>query len=127
MLKLALGIDLQETIVLTDSLESLAISNIDPSITQESLEMEKNADYQIAYNFTQQRRLEYKLERAKALPTIGAFVNYGTQAFGEDFKFFEKSMKVFEASKATMYDPSKFLLDPKQFLLYPYALVFLAR
>lgn len=78
MLKLALGIDLQETIVLTDSLESLAISNIDPSITQESLEMEKNADYQIAYNYTQQRRLEYKLERAKALPTIGAFVNYGT-------------------------------------------------
>ncbi len=69
MLKLALGIDLENVIILTDSLKDLAIANLDPSLTEETLDMEKNADYQIAYNFTQQRRLEYKLERAKALPS----------------------------------------------------------
>lgn len=100
MLKLALGIDLNNSIVLTDTLESLAMANLDPSLTEESLEMEKNADYQIAYNFTQQRRLEYKLERAKALPSIGAFMNYGTQAFGDEFRFFNNNTPWFQQSVA---------------------------
>jgi outer membrane protein TolC len=100
MLKLALGIDLENTVILTDSLRSLAVVNLDPSVTNETLELEKNADYQIAYNFTQQRRLEYKLERAKALPSIGAFMNYGTQAFGEDFQFFNSGTPWFQQSTA---------------------------
>jgi outer membrane protein TolC len=100
MLKLALGIDLQNTVMLTESLESLAVSNIDPSLNEETLDLDKNTDYRIAYNFTQQRRLEYKLERSKALPSIGAFMNYGTQAFGENFQFFNNNTPWFQQSAA---------------------------
>jgi outer membrane protein TolC len=100
MLKLALGIDLANSITLTESLENLALSNLDPSVTEEALDIEKNTDYQIAFNFTEQRRLEYKLERAKALPSVGAFMNYGTQAFGENFQFFNNNTPWFQQSVA---------------------------
>ncbi|WP_298949852.1 TolC family protein [uncultured Nonlabens sp.] len=89
MLKLALGIDLQKSVYLEEDLASLALKNMDPAINKNTLELEKNTDFQIAINFTEQRRLEYKLERAKALPTLGGFVNYGIQSFGEDFVFFD--------------------------------------
>lgn len=100
MFQLALGIELNTTVVLTDNLESLTIKNIDPSITKNALELESNVDYQIAYNFTQQRRLEYKLEKSKGLPTINGFVNYGTQTFDNDFVFFNNNTQWFQQSIA---------------------------
>jgi outer membrane protein TolC len=69
-----------------------------PAIVNETLDLEKNADYQIAYNFTQQRRLEYKLEQAKYLPTLSGFVNLGTQSFGDDFTFFNNNNRWFAQS-----------------------------
>lgn len=100
MLKLALGIELQTPISLTEDLAALALKNMDPSMTKGSLELEKNTDFQIATNLTEQRRLEYKLERAKALPTLSGFVNYGAQSFGEDFVFFDSDNRWFGQSVA---------------------------
>lgn len=100
MLKLALGVELTTSLTLTDDLESLAMSNIDPTVTEESLDVETTVDYQIAYNFTQQRRLEYKLEKAKGLPTVSGFVNYGTQTFDNDFVFFNNNQQWFQQSVA---------------------------
>lgn len=100
MLKLALGIEIATPLTLTDNLESLTMSNIDPAVTEKSLEVESTVDYQIAYNFTQQRRLEYKLERAKGLPTVSGFVNYGTQTFNDDFVFFNNNQQWFQQSIA---------------------------
>ncbi|WP_124979354.1 TolC family protein [Nonlabens xiamenensis] len=100
MLKLALGIALDTPVTLESDLESLALKHMDPSLTSSSLEMEKNTDYQIAYNFTEQRRLEYKLERAKALPTLSGFVNYGVNAFDDEFVFFDSDTRWFGQSIA---------------------------
>ena len=100
MLKLALGIPLETTITLTDDLETLAKENMDMAMTQPELELEKNVDYQIAYNLTEQRRLEYKLERSKSLPSLGAFVNYGINSFGEDFVFLDANNAWFDQSTA---------------------------
>ncbi|MEN8816996.1 MAG: TolC family protein [Nonlabens sp.] len=100
MLKLALGIELDTPIILTEDLAALALKNMDPSITTNSLELEKNTDFQIATNFTEQRRLEYKLERAKALPTLSGFLNYSTQSFGEDFVFLDRNNPWFSQSVA---------------------------
>jgi outer membrane protein len=98
MLKLALGIDLQTPLSLTDDLAVLALKNMDPSMTVNSLELEKNTDFQIATNFTEQRRLEYKLERAKALPILSGFVNYGVNSFNDDFTFLDSDNKWFGQS-----------------------------
>ncbi|MGJ8683724.1 MAG: TolC family protein [Nonlabens sp.] len=100
MLKLALGIELETPVTLNDDLESLALSNIDPSVTDDSIEVEGTVDYQIAYNFTQQRRLEHKLELAKGLPTISGFVNYGTQTFDDNFVFSNNNQQWFQQSIA---------------------------
>jgi len=87
MFQLALGIDLASNVRLADNLESLAIKTIDPSLTNQNLNLEQSVDYQIAYNMTEQRRLEYKLERSKALPTVTGFINYSANAFSDDFVF----------------------------------------
>ncbi|AZQ42941.1 TolC family protein [Nonlabens ponticola] len=100
MFQLALGIDLAADVALSEDLESLAVKTIDLALTGQNLDMEQAVDYQIAYNFTEQRRLEYKLERAKALPRVSGFVNYGTQAFDEDFVFFDSSTPWFQQSTA---------------------------
>jgi len=100
MLKLGLGIDLKTLVTLTDDLPTLAIKNMDPSVSSTSLELEKNADFQIATNFTEQRRLEYKLERVKALPTLSGFLNYGINSFNDDFTFLNSDNRWFGQSIA---------------------------
>lgn len=100
MLKLALGIELQTPISLTDDLAALAIKNMNPSMTNNSLELEKNTDFQIATNFTEQRRLEYKLERSKALPKLSGFINYGINSFNNDFTFLDSDNKWYGQSIA---------------------------
>lgn len=98
MLQLALGIELTQPIYLTDNLESLAVKTIDPALTNTNLNLDQSIDYRIAQNFSEQRRLEYKLERSQALPKISAFVNYGTQTFDDNFVFFNNNTRWFQQS-----------------------------
>jgi len=98
MLKLALGIELVNNLILTEDLDALALMNMTPAIVNETLDLEKNTDYQIAFNFTEQRRLEYKLERAKYLPSLSGFVDLGTQSFGNDFRFLNNNTRWFAQS-----------------------------
>ena len=39
-----------------------------------------------------------KLEKSKNLPTLNAFVNYGTQAFSNEFTFFDSDQRLFQSS-----------------------------
>jgi outer membrane protein TolC len=60
--------------------------------------VEENVDYKIAYNLTEQRNLEMKLEKSRALPTLKAFINYGTQANSDDFSFLNGDQRWFQSS-----------------------------
>ncbi len=94
---LLLGRSLTEPFVLTDNLETLAAQHL----LEEPLEefrLENSIDYQIAWNQKEQKRLELKLEKSKYLPTLNAFVNYSTNAFGNDFEFFSTTQEWFDAS-----------------------------
>lgn len=93
MLKVSLGLDIDDTLVLTDSLETVTLSDLSLAASEETFDVAKNIDYQIAKNFTEQRELEYKLERSKALPTLAANLNFGYNAFSNQFPFFEKDQK----------------------------------
>jgi outer membrane protein len=93
MLKINLGIDIDEQLLLTDKLENLTIANLDPSFSQEEFNTADNINYQIALNFQEQRQLEYKLEKSKALPTLSANINVGYNAFGNQFQFFEQNQR----------------------------------
>ncbi|WP_378181410.1 TolC family protein [Aquimarina sp. SS2-1] len=98
MFNLTIGVDVDSTTILADNLDSLTIKNVDPSIGLKPFAIENNIDYRLGYLLTEQRRLELKLEKSKALPKLSAFVNYGTAAFDNDFVFFESETRWFQSS-----------------------------
>lgn len=94
---LLLGRDLTAAFTLTEDLEALAAQHLMKQPKEEFL-LENSVDYRIAFNQKEQKRLELKLEKSKYLPTLGAFVNYSTNAFGNTFEFFNSSQDWYDAS-----------------------------
>ena len=93
MLKILLGIDINDELKLTDKLDNLTVANLDLAISQKDFNVSNNIDYQMGLNFQEQRQLEYKLQKSKALPSLGANVNFGYNAFANQFAFFTPSQK----------------------------------
>ncbi len=98
MFNLALGLDVNSKSILKENLETLASQNMDLAIAQAPLTIENNVDYKLAYNLTEQRSLELKLERSRALPSVSAFVNYGTAANSDSFSFLDSDQAWFQSS-----------------------------
>ncbi|WP_109301601.1 TolC family protein [Aquimarina sp. AU474] len=98
MFNLAIGVDVNSNTTLSDDLDSLTMKNMDQSVTTTPFIMENNVDYRLAFLLTEQRRLELKLEKSRALPRLSAFVNYGTSAFDNDFVFFDSDTRWFQSS-----------------------------
>ena len=98
LLRATLGLPLTAELILTDELDTLILragEEINPDIT---LDLQKQIDVRIAENFTEQRRLEWQLERSRALPSLSAFANYRTQAFSNDFTFTDNTQQWFQSS-----------------------------
>jgi outer membrane protein TolC len=93
MLKISLGIDIYDGLKLTDKLDNLTVTNLDLAFSQKEFDVTNNVDFQMATNFQEQRELEYKLQKAKALPTLAANVNFGYNAFGNQFAFFTSNQR----------------------------------
>jgi outer membrane protein TolC len=93
MLKITLGIEINDQLIVTDKLESLTRSSLGTTLTLNEFNSYNNIDYQIATNFQKRRELELKLERSKALPTLAANVNFGYNSFANEFNFFSSNQK----------------------------------
>lgn len=98
MLKVNLGIDIDDTLTLTDKLELLAQNNLDLALKSTEFDPKGNINYLISQNFVDQRNLEMKLQKSKALPTLAAGVNFGYNSFGNTFSFFNSSQRYFNYS-----------------------------
>ncbi|MEL4306855.1 TolC family protein [Joostella sp. CR20] len=98
MLNLALGIPVDASVTLEDSLESLTMESVSVALTDSEFSFENNVDYRIAKNLTEQRDLELKLEKSKALPSLNGFINYGTAAYDNEFIFFDSETSWFQSS-----------------------------
>ncbi|WP_103069828.1 TolC family protein [Aquimarina sediminis] len=98
MFNLTLGVPVDSNIVLSDNLDGLALKNMEQSVIGKPFIMENNIDYRLAYLVTEQRRLELKLEKSRALPSLSAFVNYGTQANSNSFTFLDSDQRWFQSS-----------------------------
>ncbi|MBW1296152.1 TolC family protein [Aquimarina litoralis] len=98
MFNLTIGVDVDSNTVLSDNLDNLTTKNIDNSVGLKPFVIENNIDYRLGYLLTEQRRLELKLEKSRALPTLSAFVNYGTQANSDSFTFLENDQRWFQSS-----------------------------
>ena len=87
LLKITLGLDIDDDLTLTEKLDDLTIKNVDLALAEEDFNVNNNIDYKIAENFKEQRRLEYKSQKSTALPSLSANVNFGYNAFSNTFTF----------------------------------------
>lgn len=98
MLNLALGNPINTKLILKDSLDSLAETNIKLELIAQDFNFTNHVDFKIAENDLETKRLMVKLEQSKALPSLYAFINYGTQAFSNSFTFFNNEQRWFQSS-----------------------------
>jgi len=97
-LKIAMGIDISKDIMLTEKLDDLAVQNLDLAMLSQEYDSKNSIDYKIQQNNEESKRLLLKLERFRALPTIGAQVNYGTNTFANQFDFINTNQRWFNYS-----------------------------
>ncbi|WP_435182310.1 TolC family protein [Cellulophaga omnivescoria] len=98
MLNLVMGLELDNPTKLTEDLDILTEKQIDFNLIESSFNLENNVDYKMALNLNEQRALELKLEKSKALPTLNAFVNFGYTAYSQEFDFLKKETDWFNSS-----------------------------
>lgn len=97
MLHLLLGVALDQSIALTDDLSKLAAQELLEPV-DEAFTAEKNIDYRLGVNFQEQKRLELKLQKSYALPSLNTFVNYNSIAFADTFAFTQSQQQWFDSS-----------------------------
>lgn len=98
MLKVNLGIEIEDELTLTDKLDDLTQKNLDLALKSTDFNATSNINYVITQNFVEQRNLEMKLEKSKALPSLSAGLNFGYNSFGNKFTFFNSDQKYFNYS-----------------------------
>ncbi|MDP3360294.1 MAG: TolC family protein [Lutibacter sp.] len=98
MLNITLGMDINASVILTDSLENLAKENIKLELLSSDLTIENHIDFKIAKNTETANELFVKLEQSRALPTLKSFVNFGYAGYGQDFDFMKKEQRWFDYS-----------------------------
>lgn len=98
MLNLVLGLPIDSPTVLTENLDDLTQSKIDLGLIDSEFNIENNVDYKMAINLNEQRFLELKLAKSRALPTLNAFVNYGGNSFSNNFNFLNSGQQWFGSS-----------------------------
>ena len=87
-LKLIVGVSLDETITLTDSLQTLLDSSV--KFQLEEAQIKNRLEYQMASMSVELKKLDMRRYQTDKLPTVAAFASVGSSAMGADFNAFEE-------------------------------------
>ena len=87
-LKLILGIPLEETLVLSDSLPALLSQNQNLKIQEPNIE--NRLELQLAETQTRLMKLDLRRYQSQFVPSISAFGSYSENAFRDEFNFFDE-------------------------------------
>lgn len=98
MLNLVMGISIDAPTKLSEDLDVLAQKQINLALLESDFKIENNVDYKLVENLNDQRYFEHKLAKSRALPTLNAFVNYGSSAFADNFNFLNGDQQWFDSS-----------------------------
>ena len=98
MLNLAMGIAVENQLILEDSLTSLALQFYDEEILTKTIPVEENIDVKIAANSAEAAAIFVRLEKAKALPSLTGFLNYGASGNSDKFTFFNEEQIYYSQS-----------------------------
>lgn len=99
ILKLLLGIELDDKIVLNDDIESIIVKSIDPDLANTDFNVEENIDYKIALNAKKGSETLLRLEKVKALPRISAFISGAYNGYNESFKITDPKQNWYGSSQ----------------------------
>lgn len=91
MLKISLGTELKNKLELTDNLDSITQKSYD--LVNPTFNINNNIDFLMGQNNVNKFRLLHKLEKSKYLPSLAANLNFGYNAFGNEFTFFNSSQR----------------------------------
>ncbi len=86
ILKLLLGIELNDDLILKDNIETVAIKNINPSLVNQEFKVSENIDYKIALNASEGNKKRLQLEKFKSLPTVSAYISGSYNGYNESFR-----------------------------------------
>ena len=98
MFNLIVGLPIETQTTLSESLDGLTQSQIDFNLLETPFAIENNVDFKLMNNLNEQRSLELKLAKSKALPSINGFVNYGASSFSNEFNFLSNEADWFDSS-----------------------------
>ena len=98
MLNLALGIPVETKVALTEDLDALAIQFYDLQLLEANIPVEENIDVRMAENTAEAAAIYVRLEKAKALPTLTGFLNYGTTGYSDKFTFLSSDQEYYDQS-----------------------------
>lgn len=93
MLKITIGMPIEEQLTLSNSLQELTENKIELINKEAGFSLENTVEYQIAANNSKAKSLQVKLEQSKYLPSLAANVNFGYNAFNNEFKFLTNEQK----------------------------------
>ena len=99
ILKLLLGIELDDNMVLNDDIESIIVKSIDPELVNTDFNVEENIDYKIALNAKKGTETLLRLEKVKALPRISAFLSGAYNGYNESFKITDPKQNWYGSSQ----------------------------
>ena len=93
ILKLVIGLPINEEIFLKDNLTQLTLKKITYEETNSTNTVSQNIDYIIASKNMSSQKVLLKLEKSKALPTLSAFIEGGYNGNSNSFNFFRSNQK----------------------------------
>ena len=98
LLKLILGINLEDNLILTTSINDFIAENIIFSSSIDSFSEDQNIDVKISQNLFDTKRIEYRLEKSKQLPKLSGFISGTYTGYNNEFDFTSKAQKWFGSS-----------------------------
>ena len=98
LLKLILGISLEDELILTTSINDFIAENIIFSSSINSFSEDQNIDVKISQNLFDTKRIEYRLEKSKQLPKLSGFISGTYTGYNNEFDFTSKEQNWFGSS-----------------------------
>lgn len=89
-LKALAGMPLQDSLIMTDSLQGLVEEGESKGLAEEGFQASEHIDHRIAQTQVELEHLSYRNEMADFLPKLSAFFNYQENAQRDDFNFFDE-------------------------------------
>lgn len=93
ILKINLGLDLEDSVELTDDLEQLTKDNYNLNVLTNAFDYQSNIDYKLGEINQEQKRLLMLQEKSKILPSLYGNVNFGYNAFSNEFSFLNANQR----------------------------------